>query len=278
MADCTNCGRSLSDVARFCPGCGMAVQQAPVEQAPAAVSEAEVSAAEPLVDPVVEPAVETAVDPAVVAEPAAAPGPDTPVVAEAAAETAAPPAAEPAAAPAPAPDAGVRCATCGAAVPEGDLFCGECGTPVGPAAAAPPAGAAQAPYAAAAAAVPVYASQPAQPQPAAQPGIAPAYQPPYGSGQPRAAGASSFADYLSFTTLFTGTAAVAVFWVAEGANLLYWILNWIYNRYGGPEAFLWSAAGFVLFAIVIRILVEAAVSANRVKDEIAALRKDDDAV
>jgi hypothetical protein len=197
-----------------------------------------------------EPAAEPTANPAV--------GPSAGSETEPAAGVAADPAITLVAAPAAMVEVGVRCQTCGAAVPEGDVFCGDCGTPI--------AGAAT-----------MYAGQPAQSQPAMQGGVARAYQPPHrhGAGQRRVAGGgSSFADHLSFNALFTGEFAVAVFWVAEGVNLVYWILHWSNNSYGGAKAFLWSAAGFVLIAIIIRILVEAAVSAGRVKDEVAALRED----
>ena len=68
--------------------------------------------------------------------------------------------------------------------------------------------------------------------------------------------------------------AIAIFWVAEGANLVYWILDWRSHRYAGSEGFLWSAAGFCLFAILIRILAEVAVSANRTAEDVAALREE----
>jgi len=141
----------------------------------------------------------------------------------------------------------VSCPTCGAPVPAEDLFCGDCGSPMATATPAAPA----APVAA-----PVFAASPV---------YAPATRPAAGP---------TLAEYLSFRASFTQTSAIAVFWIAEGANLLYWILHWSNHRYdvGGP--FFWSAVGFVLFTVLIRVLVEAAVGAARVREDLASQRRD----
>ena len=242
MVDCTTCGRSLRDVARFCPDCGTPVVQAPAAPAATLSSGAALWA---------EPTTERTI----VAAPASrASEPPAGSVMGPAAGAMSEPSGVSGTRPATTAEADVRCSACGAAVPDGDLFCGDCGAPVAGAAAA------GSPWR-------------THPEPVFQPGAPPVYQAPYAAGRPRAGG-SPFADHLSFKSLLVGANAVAVFWVAEGVNLVYWILHWVNYRYGGAEGFLWSAAGFVLFAIVIRILVEAAVSAVRVKDEIAALRED----
>jgi hypothetical protein len=73
-------------------------------------------------------------------------------------------------------------------------------------------------------------------------------------------------DYLSFRALWTVTHAAALFWIAEGANLVYWILDYIVvGRWNGAQGFFWSAAGFVLFAVIIRVVMEAAVAASRAR-------------
>jgi hypothetical protein len=256
MADCTTCGRSLSDVARFCPVCGT-----PVAREPAA-PETVVQAIAPMRTPIDE-AQPTDMQPH---EPVAVAESEPP------AEVLTDPIMEPVVEPAAIMNAAVRCQACGATIPEGDMFCGDCGAPVAGIAGPTPgvaASALQSPPPAAA-----HPPQPARSQPAAQPASA-IYHPPHAGGHPQARGAGSpLADYLSFSTLFTVGNAIAVFWVAEGVNLLYWILNWRSHRYAGSEAFLWSVAGFCLFAVLIRILVEVAVTANRTADDVAALREE----
>ncbi len=88
---------------------------------------------------------------------------------------------------------------------------------------------------------------------AAQAGPTPAAYPPR----------TGVEDYLSFRALWVTTHAAALFWIAEGANLVYWILDWVVsNRWSGAQGFFLSAAGFVLFAVVIRIVTEAAVASS----------------
>ena len=95
------------------------------------------------------------------------------------------------------------------------------------------------------------------------------YAPAAGTG-----GGASFEDYLAFRAFFTGSAAIAVFWVAEGANAVFWLLNWFNYRFTPVPSFLWSLAGFIVGAVVIRIAVEAAVNAIRAREELAALRRE----
>ena len=79
----------------------------------------------------------------------------------------------------------------------------------------------------------------------------------------RPGGNDAFGDFLAFRKLITGSNAVPVFWIAEGANLLFWIMQYTIYRYNGAEAFFLSLAGFVLVAILIRVVLEIAVSATR---------------
>ena len=137
------------------------------------------------------------------------------------------------------------CSACGAAVPAEDLFCGDCGTALSsPATETPPI--VQAPV------IP----------PTARPELH-AYPSP-ATYEPR----TGVEDYLSFRALWITSHAAALFWIAEGANLLYWILDWVVsNRWSGAQSFFGSAAGFVLFAVVIRIVTEAAVASSRAAKE-----------
>ena len=262
MTECISCGRSLSDVARFCPVCGTPVVREPpaseaiVEASLPALAEAPtgdpVGAAPPTVAQPIEARPETVMEPA--AGVAAQRGVDSVCGSTATV------------------DAAVLCQACGAVVPAGDLFCGDCGAPVAGMAAAQPAAAAAAPRS-----VPSAFTQ--VPQPARLRGLpdsppAGFSQPPHATGHPRpTGGGSAFADYLSFSALFIGENAVAVFWVAEGVNLLYWTFDWISHRYNAQQAFLWSVLGFILCAIVIRILAEVAVSVSRAREDVAAMRE-----
>lgn len=187
---------------------------------------------EPIVEPVVEPIVDYAVAP--ITEASQAPAVEPPVSA-----SVAPPIAP--AAPPVAPAAQKTCSNCGAATPTEDLFCGDCGAPFSGLAAAP----------AATIQAPVFAMMPGL---AAQAGPTPASFPPH----------TGVDDYLSFRALWVTTHAAALFWIAEGANLVYWILDWaVSKRWSGAQGFFLSAVGFVLFAVIIRIVVEAAVAASR---------------
>lgn len=262
MAECVNCGRTLSDVARFCPDCGTHVQATAVTQAdppetaaaaPAAEAPAEQAAAAP-----VEPAEPAAT---ITAEPVATVTAEAPT----ASATVDPPVSPDADAP---ESASTTCAACGTSVPDGDLFCGDCGAPMSAtvASAAPvaPAAPPQAPPAstmAATAATAMPADAPPYQLPGAPvPGPGPmaygaqaGYRPSGGSG-----------DYFSFGALFVETSAVPLFWIAEGVNLFYWIMNWVVTyRWSGAQGFFLAAGGFILFAVVIRIVMEAAVAASR---------------
>ena len=180
---------------------------------------------ESTLEPIVEPVVDYAVAP--IAEASQAPAVEPPVSA---------PAAPPVA-----PAGQKTCSTCGAATPTEDLFCGDCGAPFRGLAAAP----------AVTIQAPVFAMAPG---PGAQAGPTPAAFPPH----------TGVDDYLSFRALWVTTHAAALFWIAEGANLVYWILDWVVsNRWSGTQGFFLSAAGFVLFAVLIRIVVEAATAASR---------------
>lgn len=77
----------------------------------------------------------------------------------------------------------------------------------------------------------------------------------------------SFGDYLAFRSLFASANAVAVFWVAEGLNAVFWIMQYVVFHYNGADAFLWSFFGFLVAAVVIRVAVEAAVAATRGGDK-----------
>jgi len=135
------------------------------------------------------------------------------------------------------------CAACGAAAPAEDLFCGDCGAPLDAVVAAEPTS-------------PVTQA----PVIAAPPGAGARTSPSPAGYRPRA----GVEDYLSFRALWITTNAAVLFWIAEGANLVYWILDWVVsNRWNGAQGFFWSAAGFVLFAIIIRIVTEGAAAAAR---------------
>jgi hypothetical protein len=281
MAECVDCGRTLSEVARFCPGCGSPVQETMVTQAveiatlaqPAPVAEAPTAPATPAPVEPFEPVVAAPAGPAAVAPvetvlPTAAeadqprePAVATMVEAPPAQVTSGPPMTAIAAMPA---GTTPTCVACGAFVPDGDLFCGECGAPVGgPASGNAPVDPTALPQRPAAPGASPPAAPPAYPAPAAQPAAsgAVAYGPQTGYQTSGAGG------YFSFGTLLVKTHAVPLFWIAEGVNLFYWIMGWVTSyRWNGAQGFFWAAGGFVLVAVIIRIVMEAAVAASRAGD------------
>lgn len=206
---------------------------APVVASAVPESAAPAAAPDAAAGPPGEPAVEAPVAPiAVVPQtPAAEPPAPAPADPRVTAEPSAPPSGQ------------KTCAACGAGAPAEDLFCGDCGAPLN----APAAAAAQTAQA------PVIAR-------------APDLGPQAGLAVPAYRTRPGIDDYLSFRALWITTHATALFWIAEAANLVYWILDWVVsNRWSGAQGFFWSAAGFVLFAVVIRIVMEAAVAGSRAR-------------
>jgi hypothetical protein len=164
------------------------------------------------------------------------------------------------------------CASCGETIPDGDVFCGFCGTPLGGTPTAAAAMTAPAPAGPAAASAAAFATPAAA---YAAPSAAPLGTSLTARGLQAANARGRLVRRLPVVLgAVHDTAAVAVFWIAEGVNLAYWILHWINYRYGGVETFLWTVFGFVLFAVIIRIVTEAAVAASRVRDEASALRRE----
>ena len=144
MADCTVCGRGLSEVARFCPDCGTPVaHRGRTTPGRAPDGGAEPPGRQPLHPPPRRNPSRSAAPPETPAEPPGErPTSPSPAVGRRA------PSAEASQAP-----AGRRrrragratrsagrpetCASCGAVLPADDLFCGDCGAPCGGAAAPP---------------------------------------------------------------------------------------------------------------------------------------------
>jgi|GEM_PF-2632425 len=171
-----------------------------------------------------------------------------------------------------------QCAVCGAELLGDDLFCADCGARVGvasgPAARGGTAmGIQDGGFVAGGFAAPHDGRVPPMGVPTAPmtqaAGQASTAVPPTW----RSAGGGSFGEYLSFRRTLTAANGVVVFWIAEGVNVLFWLLLFVNYRYNGASAFLWAVSGAVVLALVIWVAVATAVDVGRVSEELAEMRR-----
>lgn len=237
MAECVQCGRALTDIHMFCPGCGTPVKkQAPAETAPAG------------------PALTDACPVCGAGLPCGARfcGECGTTI-----EASAPAAAAPVT-PAPAPD---LAKTAGPA-PVADTYVAPVipvSTPVTP--VAEPMTPANPAYGQAWSNG--YSSSTWQQQTAPSQGYpyspAPGYQATYHKPP------NTFADYLAFRKMITPSWGIVMFWLFEGINLFYWVRFIYYNRYSAG-GIIFGLISLCISALIIRIVMEVAITVVDKKD------------